>query len=122
MKFDMMNQSDVLCPAADKVILIIGISTYRSYGQPLPAIPNDLQETVKAFEKMAFKVISLLDLTLVEMNNAVDLFCDLISSDVYGRNLSKQDSLLLSQHSSIISINFLSLFYLLYYWMNLCLL
>ena len=87
MKFDMLNQSGVLCSAADKVILIIGISAYRSYGQPLPAVPNDLQETVKAFEKMAFKVISLLDLTLVEMNNAVDLFCDLISSDVYGRNL-----------------------------------
>ena len=33
---------------------------------------------------MGFKVVSLIDLTLVEMNNAVDMFCDLLSSEVYG--------------------------------------
>ena len=70
--------------AGDKVALIIGISTYRSYGQPLPAVENDLKYTVQVLEKMGFKVVSLIDLTLVEMNNAVDMFCDLLSSEVYG--------------------------------------
>lgn len=69
--------------AADKVALIIGISTYRSYGQPLPAVEHDLYTTVKMFSKMKFKVISLLDLTLIEMVNAVDEFCAMLTSEVY---------------------------------------
>jgi hypothetical protein len=73
--------------AADKLALIIGVSTYRSHGEPLPAVEHDMQATVAAFQKMGFKVVSLLDLTLAEMNDAINMFCDLLSQDVYGKFL-----------------------------------
>ena len=75
----------LLCTAGDKVALIIGISTYRSFGQPLPAVEHDLYSTIKVFTEMKFKVISLLDLTLTEMVNAVDEFCSMLTPEVYGK-------------------------------------
>lgn len=72
------------CTAGDKVALVIGISTYRSFGQPLPAVEHDLYSTIKVFQEMKFKVISLLDLTLTEMVNAVDEFCNMLTPEVYG--------------------------------------
>ena len=60
------------------------MSTYRGEGGvPLPAVEHDLQETVKVLEQMQFKVVSLLDLTLNEMTGAINMFCDLLSPDVY---------------------------------------
>ena len=73
--------------AADKLALVIGVSTYRSHGVPLPAVEHDVQATVKVLEKMQFKVVSLLDLTLNEMKDAIRMFCDLVSQDVYGKTL-----------------------------------
>jgi len=70
--------------AHDKVALVFGISTYRSHGPPLPAVEHDIQHTVHALEKMKFRVISLLDLTLQEMKDAIDHFCDLVAAGVYG--------------------------------------
>ena len=70
--------------AADKLALVIGVSTYRTHGVPLPAVENDVVATVKAFEMLQFKVVSLLDLTLNEMKDAIKMFCDLLSPDVYG--------------------------------------
>jgi len=69
--------------AADKLALLIGVSTYKSHGIPLPAVKNDLRETVRVLEEMQFKVVSLLDLTLDEMRDAIDMFCELLSADVY---------------------------------------
>ena len=69
--------------AADKLALLIGVSMYKSHGVPLPAVKNDLQETIKVLEDMQFKVVSLLDLTLEEMHDAVRMFCELLSEDVY---------------------------------------
>ena len=77
--------------ASDKLALLIGVSTYRSYGEPLPAVEHDFQATVTVFEKMQFKVVSLLDLTLAEMYDAIDMFCDLLSPDVYGNLLYSRD-------------------------------
>jgi len=67
--------------------LIIGVSTYRSHGGTLAAVENDVQATVEVFEKMKFKVVSLLDLTLSEMTDAINMFCDLLSQDVYGEHV-----------------------------------
>jgi len=76
-------QGNIVYKAADKLALLIGVSTYKRHGVPLPAVKNDLQETVKVLEEMQFKVVSLLDLTLDEMHDAIDMFCGLLSPDVY---------------------------------------
>jgi len=78
-----VTHGHVAYKAADKLALLIGVSTYRCHGVPLPAVKNDLQETVKVLEEMQFKVVSLLDLTLDEMHDAIDMFCGLLSADVY---------------------------------------
>jgi len=78
-----VTPGNIVYKAADKLALLIGVSTYRSHGVPLPAVKNDLQETVKVLEEMQFKVVSLLDLTLNEMRTAVNMFCNLLSADVY---------------------------------------
>ena len=69
--------------AADKLALLIGVSKYKSHGVQLPAVKYDIQETVRVLEEMQFKVVSLLDLTLDEMHDAIRMFCDLLSADVY---------------------------------------
>lgn len=66
------------------MVLLFGISLYRSHGKPLPAVEFDLQHTVKEFEKMNFRVFALMDLTLQEMKDAVTAFCDLVAPGVYG--------------------------------------
>ncbi|ESO01531.1 hypothetical protein HELRODRAFT_174487 [Helobdella robusta] len=68
----------------NKVALIIGNASYRTYGYPLPAVRPDMFHTTKLFEEMGFKVISLLDLTLSEMKRAVACFCNLLSENSYG--------------------------------------
>jgi len=78
-----VTHGNIVYKAADKLALLIGVSTYKSHGVPLPAVKNDLQETVKVLEEMQFKVVSLLDLTLDEMHDAISMFCRLLSEDVY---------------------------------------
>lgn len=69
--------------ATDKVALLIGNYDYRS--QPsLKAPQTDIQNLSHIFQRvLGFKVVSLLNLTLVEMMSAVDEFCELIDSGVY---------------------------------------
>jgi len=78
-----ITAGDVVYKAADKLALLIGVSTYKSHGVPLPAVKNDIQETARVLEEMQFKVVSLLDLTLDEMHDAISMFCELLSEDVY---------------------------------------
>ena len=78
-----VTQGNVVYKAADKLALLIGVSAYKRHGVPLPAVKNDLHETVKVLEEMQFKVVSLLDLTLEEMHDAINMFCGLLSPDVY---------------------------------------
>jgi len=78
-----VTPGNIVCRAADKLALLIGVSKYKSHGVQLPAVKYDIQETVRVLEEMQFKVVSLLDLTLDEMHDAICMFCDLLSADVY---------------------------------------
>jgi len=78
-----ITDGSIVYKAADKLALLIGVSSYKCHGVPLPAVKNDFQETVKVLEEMQFKVVSLLDLTLDEMHDAVNMFCNLLSENVY---------------------------------------
>ena len=73
-----VTHGNIVYKAADKLALLIGVSTYKSHGVPLPAVKQDLQETVHVLEEMQFKVVSLLDLTLDEMRDAINMFCELL--------------------------------------------
>jgi len=78
-----ITPGNIVYTAADKLALLIGVSTYKSHGVSLPAVKNDIQETARVLEEMQFKVVSLLDLTLEEMHDAISMFCELLSEDVY---------------------------------------
>ena len=71
-------------PATDKVALIFGQSCYRGNSSPLPAVINDVYAMRKKLEEMQFKVISLVNLDLGEMRNAVSWFCEMLSAGAYG--------------------------------------
>nr|KAG5706566.1 hypothetical protein BaRGS_028737 [Batillaria attramentaria] len=67
----------------DKLALLIGNYDYRSQNS-LKAPQTDIQNLSHIFQRiLGFKVVSLLNLTLVEMNSAVEEFCELIDSGVY---------------------------------------
>ena len=70
--------------ATDKVALLIGQSCYRGNSSPLPAVINDIYAMRKKLEEMQFKVISLVNLDLGEMRNAVSWFCEMLSAGAYG--------------------------------------
>ena len=78
-----ITPGNIVYKAADKLALLIGVSTYQRHGIPLPAVKNDIQETARVLKEMQFKVVSLLDLTLEEMHDAVGMFYELLSEDVY---------------------------------------
>ena len=71
-------------PATDKVALLIGISRYRGNSPPLPAVINDIYFTRKKLEELEFKVISLVNLDLGEMQKAISWFCKLLAKGAYG--------------------------------------
>ena len=70
--------------AEDKVALLLGVSVYRSH-HCLPGVEFDILETKRKLEKMEFKVFALMNLTLEEMNVAVEIFCELLDKGVYGK-------------------------------------
>ena len=67
-----------------KYALLIGNSNYRNESQRLPAVVNDLDRTRAVLESMDFKVLSFIDLTLVETERVVKLFCSFLIPDSYG--------------------------------------
>ena len=54
--------------------LLIGNSSYKR--RPLRCPRNDVKAVTEKLQKLDFKTISLVDLTLTEMSKAVDYFMD----------------------------------------------
>ncbi|XP_061630296.1 mucosa-associated lymphoid tissue lymphoma translocation protein 1 [Phyllopteryx taeniolatus] len=69
--------------AVDKVALLIGNLNY-SYHPALMAPMMDVHELANLLQQLEFRVVSLLDLTKVEMLAAVDKFFHLLDKGVYG--------------------------------------
>jgi len=69
--------------AEDKVALLIGNSEYASH-QYLPNAEMDIICLAKLLVEMDFKVVTLSNLDEYEMHNAVEEFCKLLDSNVYG--------------------------------------
>lgn len=68
--------------ASDKVALLIGNFDYRCES-PLSAPKSDVYTMAEIFRSLDFKVVSLLNLTKLEMQSAVEEFVKLIGSEVY---------------------------------------
>ena len=69
----------------DKVALLIGNEDYvykRELGE-LMHPGNDTRDVAGALMSIGFKVVSLVNLTLEEMKDAVKLFCELLESNMY---------------------------------------
>ena len=73
--------------ATDKVALLIGNQDYRS-AKRLIAPELDVEKLAVVLSELDFKVISLLNLNLQEMNFALSAFCALLNSGVYGKDNS----------------------------------
>ena len=76
-------------PATAKIALVIGNRDYMNLteeDQPLVHTCNDAKQLASMLHKpqMGFKVISLINLTKAEMEQAVDIFCSLLGPGVYG--------------------------------------
>ncbi|XP_052099716.1 mucosa-associated lymphoid tissue lymphoma translocation protein 1-like [Mytilus californianus] len=67
---------------SDKVALLIGNFDYRCES-PLSAPKSDVYTMAEIFRSLDFKVVSLLNLTKLEMQSAVEEFVKLIGSEVY---------------------------------------
>lgn len=67
---------------SDKVALLIGNFDYRCES-PLSAPKSDVYTMAEIFRSLDFKVVSLLNLTKIEMLSAVEEFVKLIGSEVY---------------------------------------
>ncbi|CAI9739948.1 mucosa-associated lymphoid tissue lymphoma translocation protein 1 homolog [Octopus vulgaris] len=72
-----------VCQATDKIALLIGNEDYRSE-RKLKATSKDVKLLSGIFQKLGFKVLSLLNLTLTEMKMAVYRFVELLNNGVYG--------------------------------------
>ncbi|XP_014789871.2 mucosa-associated lymphoid tissue lymphoma translocation protein 1 [Octopus bimaculoides] len=77
------NISKEVCQATDKIALLIGNEDYRSE-RKLKATSKDVKLLSGIFERLGFKVLSLLNLTLTEMKMAVYHFVELLNNGVYG--------------------------------------
>ena len=61
--------------------LLIGNSKYEA--NPLRCSKNDVKELTARLQQLNFKTISLIDLTLSQMINAVEYFCSLLDKGMY---------------------------------------
>ncbi|XP_073706946.1 mucosa-associated lymphoid tissue lymphoma translocation protein 1 [Garra rufa] len=68
--------------ATDKVALLIGNLNYN-YHPGLMAPTMDVHELANLLQQLGFRVVSLLDLTLQEMQAAIDKFLQLLDHGVY---------------------------------------
>ena len=66
----------------DKVALLIGNSNYKR--NPLRCSKNDVKAVAERLQRLNFKIILLVDLTLSQMTNAVNYFCSLLELGMYG--------------------------------------
>ena len=69
--------------ATDKVALLIGNEDYRSE-KKLTAPQNDVKILSEIFMNLNFKVVSLVNLTLNEMESAIMKFVEMLDEGVYG--------------------------------------
>uniref|UniRef100_A0A8C2HAY4 Mucosa-associated lymphoid tissue lymphoma translocation protein 1-like n=1 Tax=Cyprinus carpio TaxID=7962 RepID=A0A8C2HAY4_CYPCA len=69
-------------PATDKVALLIGNLNYNHH-PGLMAPTMDVHELANLLQQLGFRVVSLLDLTLQEMQAAIDKFLQLLDRGVY---------------------------------------
>ncbi|CAE1297159.1 MALT1 [Acanthosepion pharaonis] len=69
--------------ATDKVALLIGNEDYRSE-KKLTAPQNDVEILSEIFMHLNFKVVSLVNLTLNEMESAIMKFIEMLDKGVYG--------------------------------------
>ncbi|KAM4710149.1 LOW QUALITY PROTEIN: mucosa-associated lymphoid tissue lymphoma translocation protein 1 [Discoglossus pictus] len=81
--FTYSEQAEENLFATDKVALLIGNMSYKNHSQ-LKAPMVDVYELTNLLRQLDFKVVSLLDLTELEMRNAVDEFLLLLDKGVYG--------------------------------------
>ena len=58
---------------------------YRS-GPALDAARKDVENLAAELKKLQFKVFSYIDLSVEDMRKAVEVFCELITKDVYGND------------------------------------
>uniref|UniRef100_A0A8C1ENY1 MALT paracaspase 3 n=1 Tax=Cyprinus carpio carpio TaxID=630221 RepID=A0A8C1ENY1_CYPCA len=68
--------------ATDKVALLIGNLNYNNH-PGLMAPTMDVHELANLLQQLGFRVVSLLDLTLQEMQTAIDKFLQLLDRGVY---------------------------------------
>ena len=67
--------------ATDKLALLIGNNNYKKRALKCPR--NDVQAMADKLRELGFKVISLVDLTLNEMQRAVEFFCNFLDKGMY---------------------------------------
>ena len=70
-------------PCSNKVALLIGIKDYRVKTLKLNTPENDTQDLARTLCSADFKVVSLVNLTKKEMEDAVKYFTQLIGPNVY---------------------------------------
>ena len=70
-------------PCSDKVALLIGNKNYHVKTLRLNTPENDTQDLGGILRSADFKVVSLVNLTKKEMDNALDYFTQLIGPNVY---------------------------------------
>lgn len=71
------------CMAEDKVALLIGNQNYSNHVS-LNSVIVDVKTLAELLTQMDFKVLTLINLEKHEMHNAVDEFCNLLDTNVYG--------------------------------------
>lgn len=71
--------------ATDKVALLIGNLNYNHH-PGLMAPTMDVHELANGLQQLGFRVVSLLDLTLQEMQAAIEKFLQLLDRGVYGES------------------------------------
>lgn len=83
LKVDLPHVNDnVVYNPSDKVALLIGNSDYKCETR-LNAATKDVRDLKDAFTALDFRVVSLLNLTKPEIENAVLSFCELVGENIY---------------------------------------
>ncbi len=80
-----MKKNKFFLLATDKVALLIGNLNYNHH-PGLMAPTMDVHELANLLQQLGFRVVSLLDLTLQEMQAAIDKFLQLLDRGVYGES------------------------------------
>lgn len=69
--------------AVAKIALLIANENYDNQGI-LKSPKNDVAKVAKILSRLGFHTICLADLTLIQMKNAIEIFCDSLIEGAYG--------------------------------------